>query len=142
MTVEIISSIIAVVSLIVAGISARSSWNSAKVAQQQLELVQRKIGMVTDPAKMTEILPIWYVERMSTDYWGFGLLLASGNILAIERINGVSDDHKWMEVSLLQKNGEQSEVDGHAILYAGLSDRTRASVRIDQVQAAFELWAS
>ena len=141
-TNEIITLVIAAGSLLVAAASARFSWQSAQVSKRQLALVERKIGMVDDPAKMTEILPVWYVERMSNDFWGFGLLLASGDILAIERINGVSDDHQWMEVTLLERDGNPETVDGQAILYAALKDRRNASVRIDQVQAAFELWTS
>lgn len=141
-TNEVIALVIATASLLVAVASARFAWQSAAVSKRQLALVERKIGMVDDPAKMTEILPVWYVERMSTDYWGFGVLLSSGDILAIERINGVSDDHQWMEVTLLERNGNPETVDGQVILYAALKDRRKASVRIDQVQAAFELWTS
>jgi hypothetical protein len=105
-------------------------------------LIERKIGMVTDPAKMTEILPVWYVERMGQDSWGFGLLLASGELLAIERIMGVSDDGQWLEVELLDGSSGPKDVSGIPVTYAGLPDHTHGSVRGDQVQAAFELWTS
>lgn len=98
---EIITSIAAFGSPFVAIASAYFARQSATVAKRQLALVERKIGMVTDPAKMTEILPIWYLGRMVTDNWGFGLLLASGEILGIGRIIGVSDDGQWLEVELL-----------------------------------------
>lgn len=137
-----VSVIISFASLLVAVASVFFAKQSVDTAKRRLALIERKIGMVTDPAKMTEILPIWYVERMSRDTWGFGLLLASGDILAIEQIVGVSDDHQWMEVELLHKNGSPDTVDGHLVLYAALEDRHSASVRIDQVQAAFELWTS
>ncbi|QEH78075.1 hypothetical protein EIK56_07840 [Sphingomonas sp. C8-2] len=139
---EAVSIIIAVVSLFIAGISAWISWKSVQTAREQLALVQRKIGMVSEPSKMTEILPVWYIDRMAQDTWGFGLLLTSGDILAIERINGVSDDHSWMEVTLLEPGDGPKDVDGQPVLYAALRDRRRASVRVDQVQAAFELWTS
>lgn len=139
---EIITLVVASASLIVAIASACFAWQSAKASERQLALIERKIGMVTDPAKMTEILPVWYVERMGQDNWGFGLLLASGELLGIERIMGVSDDGKWLEVELLDGGGGPKEVSGHPVLYAGLKDRTHGSVRVDQVQAAFELWTS
>lgn len=91
---------------------------------------------------MTEILPVWYIDRMGQDNWGFGLLLASGELLAIERIMGVSDDGQWLEVELLDGSSGPEEVSGHPVLYAGLKDRPHGSVRVDQVQAAFELWTS
>lgn len=139
---EVATLVIAAGSLVVSIVSAWVAWHAADTARRQLKLVERKIGMVTDPAKMTEILPVWYIDRMSQDYWGFGLLLASGDILAIERIDGVSDDHQWMEVTLLEKNGGPEEIDGSPILYAALPDRKSASVRVDRVQAAFEIWTS
>lgn len=139
---EIITLVVAGASLIVAIASARFAKQSADTSARQLALIERKIGMVTDPDKMTEVLPIWYMERMGRDNWGFGLLLASGELLGIERIVGVSDDGAWLEVELLDGGGGPKEVSGLPILYAGLKDRTRGSVRVDQVQAAFELWTS
>lgn len=139
---EVISSALAAASVVIASVSAWVAWKSVGTAREQLALVQRKIGMVSDPTKMTEILPLWYIGRMSQDTWGFGLLLSSGDILAIERINGVSDDRNWMEVTLLEKSDGPEEVDGRRVLYAGLDSRHLASVRIDQVQAAFEIWTS
>lgn len=141
-TNEVVTLVIASASLIVAIASARFAWQSVDASERQLALVERKIGMVTDPAKMTEILPIWYIDRMGQDSWGFGLLLASGELLAIERIMGVSDDGQWLEVELLDGSGGPKEVCGHPVLYAGLKDRTHGSVRVDRVQAAFELWTS
>jgi hypothetical protein len=138
---EILTLVIAFGSLIVAIVSAYFAWQSAEASKRQLALIARKIGMVTDPAKMTEILPVWYVKRMGQDNWGFGLL-ASGELLGIERIRGVSDDGKWLEVDLLDGSGGPKDVSGIPVMYAALSDRTHGSVRVDQVQAAFELWAS
>lgn len=141
-TNEILTLIIAAGSMVVAVVSAVISGQAAKTASRQLALVERKIGMVTEPNKMTEVLPVWYIERMSTDLWGFGLLLSSGDVLGIEQISGVSDDGQWLEVELLDGSAGPAEVNGIPILYAVAADRTQASVRVDQVQAAFELWTS
>jgi len=137
-----VSIAIAIGSLIVAGMSAKIAWKSVETAREQLAFVKRKIGMVSEPSQMTEILPIWYVNRMSQDTWGFGLLLASGDILAIGRIAGVSDDGNWLEVTLLGPGEGPKEVGGRPVLYAALKDRRQGSVRVDQVQAAFELLTS
>jgi len=139
---ELFTLSIAAGSLLVAAVSAWFAWESAKVSKRQLELVERKIGMVTDPSKMTEILPVWYVERMGQDDWGFGLLLTSGDLLAIGGIRGVSDDRQWLEVSLLDGSVGPEEVSGIPVTYAALPDRTRGSVQVSSVQAAFELWTS
>nr|WP_317894185.1 hypothetical protein [uncultured Sphingomonas sp.] len=134
-TNEIVTVAIAGASLLVSGASAFFTW-------QQVQAVRRKIGMVTDPSRMTEIMPVWYVDRMAHDQWGFGLLLASGDILAIGRILGVSDNRQWMEVDLLDQNDGPEAINGVPVIYAPHASRTRSSVRIDQVQAAFELWDS
>lgn len=63
-------------------------------------------------------------------------------MLAIERITGVSDDRQWLEVELLDGSSGPKDVSGIPVIYAGLPDRTHGSVRVDQVQAAFELWSS
>lgn len=139
---EVLTLVIASASLLVAGASAIFAKQSADASKRQLTLIERKIGMVTDPAKMTEILPVWYVERMGHDNWGFGLLLASGELLGIERIIGVSDDGMWLEVELLDGSSGPKDISGIPVTYAGLPDRTNGSVRVDQVEAAFELWTS
>jgi hypothetical protein len=118
------------------------AWWSAYIAQQQLNLLKKNVAMITDPDAMGKILPVWYVRRMSTDFWGFGLLLTSGNILAIARIEGLSSDKAWIEVSLKPKqDGLPNELFGTPVIYAP-TDRLTASVRIDQISAAFEIETS
>jgi hypothetical protein len=136
--IAVVALFVAIVAAAAAVNSANQATRSAEVAERQLALVERKIGMVTDPGKMTEILPIWYIHRMATDDWGFGLLMRSGSILAIRRIEGVSDDGQWLKVSLSLKDGEPDAIHGHQVLYRAVDDRDTASVRVDQVQAAFE----
>lgn len=138
-----------VFSLLVAIIAAAAAMNSASAAKrsaitaaEQFEFITRKIGMVTEPEKMTEVLPVWYIDRMAKDEWGFGLLLNSGHILAIERIEGVSNDGQWLEVSLLPQDGRVNQLNGHAVLYRIEKDRPSASVRVNQIQAAFEIQSS
>ena len=140
--ISVFALLVSFAAVIAAFESANASGRSATAAEHQLELVQRKIGMVTDPAKMTEILPVWYVGRMAQDYWGFGLLLRSGSILAIQQITGVSDDRQWLEVDLLEEDAKRPTIQGHPVLYRATTDRGSASVRVDQIQAAFEIWTS
>src|SRR5436190_4979518 len=128
--VELASSLIATGSLAVAVISAVISWKSVQVARAQAELVSRKIGMVSEPERMTEILPVWYIDRMATDDWGFGLLLTSGDVLAISRIVSISTDGNWMEVRLLDQGSGPAELHGRHLFYSPVGDRNDASVRI------------
>lgn len=126
-------------------IEARRQADSAKaqadLAHAELERLRQRIAMISDPAHMFEILPTWYVQRMGQDDWGFALLLRSSEILAISRINGISTDGKWMEVTLLEKGTEPTQISGKAVTYAP-TDRREASVQIAAVEAAFELWTS
>jgi hypothetical protein len=138
----VFSLLVAIVAATAAMNSASAASRSATTAEEQLALVTRKIGMVTEPQKMTEVLPVWYIDRMANDNWGFGLLLNFGSILAIERIEGVSDDGQWLEVSLLAQDGRPDQFNGHKVLYRIAGDRSSASVRVDQIQAAFEIETS
>lgn len=120
---------------------AEAANSQGLLAEKQLKDLLKKVGMVTDPSKMFEVMPVWYMDRMGKDYWGFGLLLTSANILAISRIEGVSSDGKWMEVSMLEKGSGPDTIGGTPVTYAP-TDRVSASVRIESVQTAFEIWTS
>lgn len=120
---------------------ADAAETQAALAEKQLAELQKKIGMVTKPEMMFEVLPTWYVKRMSTDEWGFGLLLTSSDVLAITRIEGISTDGKWLEVSMMERGSGPQTVNGVEVVYAP-TDRLRASVRIDTIAAAFEIWTS
>lgn len=139
---SVLSLFVAIVAAAAAMNSASAAKRSADTAQKQFDFITRKIGMVTAPEKMTEILPVWYIGRMANDEWGFGLLLNSGCVLAIERIVGVSDDGQWLEVSLLSQDGRSAELNGRVVLYRIEEDRPSASVRVDQIEAAFEIQSS
>lgn len=134
-TISVVAAGGAVLAALIAGWSA---WD----AHQQLRLLKQGVAMVTDPEAMQKILPVWYVRRMSEDSWGFGLLLTSGDVLAIERINGLSSDKAWIEVLLKPKHDDLPEdMFGTPIIYAP-TDRLLASVRVEQISAAFELETS
>ena len=134
-TISVASASAAVIAALLAG------W-SAYIAHKQLGLLMKNISMITDPAIMQQVLPVWYVRRMSEDSWGFGLLLTSGDILAIERIKGLSSDKAWIEVVLKPKHDDlPAEMFGTPIIYAP-TDRLSASVRVEQISAAFEIETS
>lgn len=99
-----------------------------------------------DLRKVTaELLPAWFVARMMDDEWCFGLLLTTGQTLVITNINAVHQDARgdlWMDVWLadrervadLQRDGSWPNVMGAP------TSRLLASVRVDQIIAAIELW--
>lgn len=116
--------------------SAFFSWSEWKKTN-------RKIAMLNNASKAAEILPAWYTSRMMQDYWLFGLLTTDGNIIAIIRIESVSDDGKWMDVTLAQEShikplrGRYND-----LVYAIADDRTDASIQISTIVAALELQSS
>ncbi len=85
-----------------------------------------------------ELLPAWFIPRMMTDSWSFGLLLNTGHVLCIESILKVrqgADGHIWLDVEMMTR-----------IPYAKITNmihsptsRTRASVQASRIVAAFEL---
>jgi hypothetical protein len=93
-----------------------------------------------DAKEAARLLPAWFIERMMTDHWRFGLVLATGGVLEVERIEAVhqaADDSIWLDVRL-QESSFTSEVSGMPTLLAP-SSRTTASVNAAHVVAAFEL---
>ena len=84
----------------------------------------------------------WFVPRMMTDEWCFGLLvsdslaLAVTSITAIRRHGGIV----WLDVDLAtEAHTEVQLADGLRLMFAPFPDRVAASVRADAVIAAFEL---
>lgn len=124
-----------------AEVQAEAARVQADLAETQLQLLRERVAMVSGPLEMMEILPAWYISRMGGDYWGFGLLLKSSDILAISRIDAISTDGRWIEVTLLEAGEGPAEIDGTPVMYAP-TDRLSASVQIDAIQAAFELRTS
>jgi hypothetical protein len=56
-------------------------------------------------ARMAELLPAWFVERMSGDVWHFGLLLTTGQTLYAETLLDVTqaaDGSLWLELRLAE----------------------------------------
>ena len=123
--------------------AAKASERSAAVAQSQLDILTKKVAMIDEPGKMAEVLPAWFVERMATDFWYFGLLMDNNTVLPIHQIKKISDDGRWLEVELLEKGDEihefpDSPVSEMKMIYA-LEDRNTANVQASKIVATIEL---
>ncbi len=92
--------------------------------------------------KYASLLPAWFTARMLTDSWSFGLLLVTGDILAIENIESIQQDasgNLWLDATLKEDLGYiNDELYGRTILLAPTS-RVSASINSAHVVAAFEL---
>jgi hypothetical protein len=89
------------------------------------------------------LIPAWFIERMTSDVWSFGLLLETGHTLCIERIVALrqgADGSIWIDVEMLTdlpflRDG----VMRLKPLITSPTSRARASVQASKVVAAFEL---
>jgi hypothetical protein len=121
-----------------------SGWVAAYFSWRQWQKTNRKIAMLQNASAAAEVLPAWYTTRMMQDHWLFGLFTATGQMVAIKQIKAISDDGLWMDVELAQKD----ETDPFAAIYkvpvihASGTDRTTASIQIDTIVAAIDLWST
>ena len=97
--------------------------------------------MLTDAGAASEVVPAWYTKRMMQDEWYFGLQTSDGHVIAIRNIRSVSDDGQWMDVELLTRE-EVPKLDGHNLITAVADDRREASVKIDNIVAAYDIVTS
>src|SRR5690349_19161336 len=87
------------------------------------------------------LLPAWFIGRMMTDEWQFGLLLDTGVVMAISsilEIHQAADGSLWIDVEML-KDVFDLEAPGHRVFCAPTSQRTTASIAVNHIVAAFEL---
>ena len=85
-------------------------------------------------AEAQKLLPAWFVDRMMTDTWYFGLLTISGTVIGIEtilRVYQAADDSIWLDVILL--------TDSWTSAFKAPTARTTASINTRHIVAAFEL---
>lgn len=93
------------------------------------------------------ILPAWLTERMMTDDWSFGLLLATGHVVAIQRVTAVTQDASgavWLDVLLASDDELYPLKAGGVALPVILAptDRREASINASRVVMALELTTS
>jgi hypothetical protein len=88
-----------------------------------------------------KLLPAWFTGRMMTDNWTFGLLLTTGQTLAIRSIRAITQDASgrlWLEVEMCPDPPSLYGAQWPSLIYAPTS-RCTASVAADHVVMAFEL---
>jgi hypothetical protein len=142
--------ILTVIAIFLAGFSWRSSKSSAKssaksasVAERQLDLVTRRVQMIDQTDQMVEVLPAWFMGRMTSDWWSFGLIMDNGLVFPIRCIKAISDDGRWLEVELMVKGDNihtfpDSPVADMKLVYA-LSGRTDANIQVSKIVCAIDL---
>ena len=109
--------------------------------QKQWQKIGKKIGMISNAAAASEVVPAWYTERMMRDFWSFGLVTSTGKTIAISNIDAISDDGKWMDVQLLTSDEVQAHK-GVDYITAIADDRRSASIQIEKIVMAYEIVTS
>ena len=89
------------------------------------------------------LLPSWFVPRMATDQWCFGLLLPGGVVMVITHISNVTqaaDGSIWLDVEMDEGDFWVDRVRNQGLTpLLSPTSRTTASVNAAQVIAAFEM---
>jgi len=88
------------------------------------------------------LLPAWFVPRMMGEEWVYGLMMASGNVIAVERIDAVrraADGALWLDVILAPADDYWGGNNYDPSVFGAPSSRRRASINAAHVAAAFEL---
>ena len=129
------------VEMVIAGIGALTGLGSLWFTERQWRKINKKIAMLTDANAASEVLPAWYTKRMMQDQWYFGLQTSDGHVIAISRITSISDDGQWMDVELLTKD-EVPQLDGRNLIAAVANDRRDASIKINNIVAAYDIVTS
>ena len=101
------------------------------------------IGVAVKAAE--KLLPAWFVPRMMTDEWTFGLLLTTGQILVIRhlsRVRQAADGTIWLDVKMRPRERESTLETRSSLNYLfAPSEELDASVSAAHVMVAFELEA-
>ncbi|MBF0401217.1 MAG: hypothetical protein HQL90_10665 [Magnetococcales bacterium] len=117
------------------------------------EIAKIKLGMKIDEDarnalkevyEEARILPAWFVPRMMTDNWFFGLLMVSGITIGVERIEKLRRDaagNIWLDVILLDRLMSHMAVPYKSTktFFVAPTSRTTASINASHVMAVFEL---
>ena len=82
----------------------------------------------------------WFVSRMMTDTWSFGLLVTGNLVIVVESITQIQEHGGivWLDVEMASRNDIIDAPPGLTLMFSP-TERTSASVRADAVIAAFEL---
>jgi len=86
-----------------------------------------------------ELLPAWFVKRMMTDAWHFGLLTTSGTVIGIHQIHRTyqaADGSIWIDVELMSVYPPAVAENS---MFIAPTSRTQASINTSHIVTAFEL---
>ena len=92
-----------------------------------------------DDLRLGEVMPAWFAGRMMADEWRFALLLSTGQVMLIRRVDAV---HLSPHGLVLLDVDMQQEAEGFAApggVLVAPTGRARATVNLAHVIAAYEV---
>ena len=84
----------------------------------------------------------WFVFRMMSDEWSFGLYLTDGSLLGCTHLNSVKvlNGETWLDVELMDRQDVESQKTiWHTIVRGAPTSRTTASINARHVMYVVEL---
>lgn len=115
--------------------------DNVKKLEQDYEIEYPELEREYEIEKYIKLLPAWFTSRMLDDTWNFGLLMITGDIIAIQYINSIKQDANgniWLDATLQDDHYFDEEIQSHKVFIAPTS-RTNVSINSSHVMAAFEL---
>ena len=111
-----------------------------KKLEQDYEIEDQELEREYEVEEYIKLLPAWFTLRMLDDTWSFGLLIITGDIIAIECINSIKKDasgNLWLDATL-KNDCLVNEIFGHRI-FLSPTPRNKISINTSHIIAAFEL---
>ncbi|UFN50307.1 hypothetical protein LPC08_06690 [Roseomonas sp. OT10] len=92
-----------------------------------------------DDLRLGEVMPAWFAGRMMADDWPFALLLSTGQAMLIRRIDSIHVSHSGQVLLDVNMATELSGLFPAGKVLVAPTGRTRATVNLSHVVAAFEV---
>ena len=108
--------------------------------EQDYEIEDPELEQEYEIEKYITLLPAWFTDRMLNDSWCFGLLMITGDIIAIHQINSIKQDansNLWLDATLMD-NSLHDNIQGHKV-FTSPTSRNHISINSSHVMAAFEI---
>ena len=83
-------------------------------------------------------LPVWFMDRMMTDYWVFGLLLVTGQVLVVHHIDAIHTGPHGEMFADVDLHDDTSSW-GNLPHLGSPTSRSKATVNLRHVVCAVEL---
>lgn len=110
-----------------------------RVVRERDDSVESTEGLDEKVEAAKALLPAWFVGRMMTDAWLFGLMLANGKTAAVRQIVAVQADaagNVWIDAKLIDGGGVADQ--GLDLLFCA-EGRPSISLNARHIVGALEL---